>query len=258
VTKRRLKNTKISNVRLSENEQYSFSLSHTLSIYSIDAICTFIPKNCCSSLRFSIAIENGFIDDINHIEWIHQNNQTFNASQREISQAKYTFVVLRCPYTRIASCYLDKVVDEKIDFKDNFGNKVSLNFHEFLQYIKSQNREIMEEHWRNQSDFLHYESYDDYFSLERFSEAIKSLNSKGFKVHDTRQALMHDISRFQKVDGDFSKSKGTQLKKMKKNGKLPSYKSMFSESEIKQVNDIYYDDIKLYKSLFGDEDLLFK
>jgi hypothetical protein len=116
----------------------------------------------------------------------------------------------------------------------------------------------MEDHWRNQSDFLHYELYDDYFSLERFSEAIKSLNSKGFKVHDTRQALMHDISRFQKVDGDFSKSKGTQLKEMKKNGKLPSYKSMFSESEIKQVNDIYYDDLKLYKSLFGDRDLLFK
>ena len=255
---RQLKNARIEISKVTENELYNFSSSHALSIYPLEAVCTYIPKNCCSTLRFSIAIANGFVKDVDDINWIHQNNQTFISSQREISLAKHTFVVLRCPYTRIASCYLDKVVDGKINFNDNFGNKVSLNFNEFLEYIKSQSRENMEEHWRNQSDFLHYEHYDDYFSLELFSDAIGILKSKGFKVYDTRKILNHDISSFEKVDGDFSKIKDIDLEKMKNDGRLPSYKSMFTELEVNLVNEIYGDDIDLYKSHFGNSALLFK
>ena len=156
--------------------------------------------------------------------------------------------------------YMDfwKVVDGKINFNDNFGNKVSLNFNEFLEYIKSQSRENMEEHWRNQSDFLHYEHYDDYFSLELFSDAIGILKSKGFKVYDTRKILNHDISSFEKVDGDFSKIKDIDIEKMKNDGHVPSYKSMFTELEVNLVNEIYGDDIDLYKSHFGNSALLFK
>ena len=135
---------------------------------------------------------------------------------------------------------------------------MSLNFNEFLEYIKSQSRENMEEHWRNQSDFLHYEHYDDYFSLELFSDAIGILKSKGFKVYDTRKILNHDISSFEKVDGDFSKIKDIDLEKMKNDGRLPSYKSMFTELEVNLVNEIYGDDIDLYKSHFGNSALLFK
>ena len=44
---------------------------------------------------------------------------------------------------------------------------------------------------------------------------------------------------------------------MKKDGSAPSYKSMFGDAEIELVNDIYNDDINLYKSHFGDNSLLF-
>ena len=102
---RLLKNARLENVPISQNESYNFSSRYALSIYPIDAICTFIPKNACSSLRYSIAIANGFIKDLNDIKWIHSNNQTFIATQRELALSNYTFVVLRCPFTRIASCF---------------------------------------------------------------------------------------------------------------------------------------------------------
>ena len=98
-----------------------------------------------------------FIKDLKDIQWIHNNNSTFKSTQREVSLASYTFVVLRCPYTRIASCFLDKIVDEVISFNDEMGKKVSLNFYEFLLHINSQQPSEREQHWRNQSDFLHYE-----------------------------------------------------------------------------------------------------
>tara|TARA_B110000967_G_scaffold124707_1_gene127476 strand:+ start:174 stop:950 length:777 start_codon:yes stop_codon:yes gene_type:complete len=257
INKRLLKNARLKHSQVNENSLHNWSSNYALSIYPINSVYTFIPKNACSTLRFSIAIANGFIKDLKDIQWIHNNNLTFRSTQREVSVASFTFVVLRCPYTRIASCFLDKIVDEVISFNDEMGKKVSLNFYEFLLHINSQQPSEREQHWRNQSDFLHYEKYDEYFSLELFSEAIASLAAHGLKVHDTRESINHGISNLKAVDGDFSKMKAEQIKKMKEEGSAPNYKSMFSKVEIDLVNEIYKDDMNLYKSHFGESELLF-
>jgi hypothetical protein len=257
INKRLLKNARLKHSQVDENTLHNWSSNYALSVYPINSVYTFIPKNACSTLRFSIAIANGFIRDIADIQWIHNNNETFRSTQREVSLASFTFVVLRCPYTRIASCFLDKIVDEVISFNDEMGNKVSLNFYEFLLHINSQHQSEREQHWRNQSDFLHYEKYDEYFSLELFSEAITLLATHGLKVYDTRESIKHGISNLKAVDGDFSKMKAEQIKKMKEEGSAPNYKSMFSKVEIDLVNEIYKDDINLYKSHFGESKLLF-
>ena len=51
--------------------------------------------------------------------------------------------------------------------------------------------------------------------------------------------------------------KAEQIKKMKEEGSVPNYKSMFSNVEIDLVNEIYKDDLNLYKSHFGENELLF-
>ena len=255
--KRILKNAKLLNVPIEQNDVNTFSSSYSLSIYPLNFVCTFIPKNACSSLRYSIAIANGYIKDINDIKWIHSNNKTFISSQREVACAMYTFVILRCPFKRIASCFLDKFVGRKLKFNDENGQRLSINFYEFLLIIKSQARKDRNEHWRNQSDFLHYDIYDDYFSIELLSDALNSLESRGFKLIDTRTILKHDLSKHKKVDGNFSKMKDLDLKKMKDEGITPNYKSMYSNEEINLVKEIYNDDIGLYKSLFGEKNLLF-
>lgn len=252
-----LKNSYLDIKYLGNNEFHTFSLNHTMSIYCLDAIYSFIPKNACSSLRFSIALANGFVKSINDIRWIHKNNQTFIPSQRELAIAKFTFVILRCPFTRVASSFLNKIVDGKLNFNDQEGRLVKINFNEFLKIIKSQKRSERDEHWRNQSDFLHYEDYDEYYCVEALDEAIASLNEKGLKVIDTRDLLNHDLSKFERFDGDFANTNQDEIKLMKDNGRVPSYKSLFSNIEIDLVKDIYSDDIDLYTSIFGGKDLLF-
>ena len=254
---RLLKNAKLEYCQVNQNKMHAFSSSHTLSIYPIGAVYTFIPKNACSSLRYSIAVANGFLDGVEDVKWIHKNNQTFVSTQREVCIANYTFVVLRCPFTRIASGFLNKLVDKTFNVNDAAGNRIDLNFHDFLMVIKSQQRSEMNQHWRNQSDFLHYERYDEYFSLESFPNAIKSLGNHGLNVYDTRTKLKHDLSALERIDGDFSKLKTDELKKMKDEGCLPNYKSMFGDKEIELINEMYKDDINLYKSHFGKNDLLF-
>jgi hypothetical protein len=254
---RPLKNAKIEHVPINENDQYNFSSSYSLSVYSIEAVYSFIPKNACSTLRYSIAVANGFINEIADVEWIHANNETFIATQKDIAQAKYTFVVLRCPFRRVASAFLDQILEGESTFKDLNEQKLSINFHEFLLIIQSQSRNERDQHWKNQSDFLHYEKYDDYFSLELFSKAISSLEHRGLKVHDTRKIIKHDISSLKSIDGDFSKTKEIDLKKIKDDGYAPSYESLYGNSEIELVKDIYKDDIELYIEHFGEENLLF-
>ena len=254
---RLLKNAKLEYCQVNQNKMHAFSSSHTLSIYPIGAVYTFIPKNACSSLRYSIAVANGFLDGVEDVKWIHKNNQTFVSTQREVCIANYTFVVLRCPFTRIASGFLNKLVDKTFNVNDAAGNRIDINFHDFLMVIKSQQRSEMNQHWRNQSDFLHYERYDEYFSLESFPNAIKSLGNHGLNVYDTRTKLKHDLSALERIDGDFSRIKTNELKKMKDEGCLPNYKSMFGDKEIELINEMYKDDINLYKSHFGKNDLLF-
>jgi hypothetical protein len=254
---RALINARLKFVPISQNDLYGFSSRYTLSIYPLDFVFTFIPKNACSSMRYSIAKANGFVKDMKDIKWIHSNNQTFISSQKEVACAKYTFVILRCPYKRVASCFLDKFVGRKLRFNDTKGNRLSINFHEFLLIIKSQMQSQRDEHWRNQSDFLHYEKYDDYFSMESIKEAIDSLRSRGFMIYDTRSSINHDLSQYTRINGDFSKMKDIDLKKMKDDGMIPNYKSMYTSAEVELVKEIYNDDLSLYKSHFGDKNLIF-
>jgi hypothetical protein len=111
VNVRRLRYPKSSNVALARNAAHQFASRHALSIYGARAIYSFIPKNGCSTLRYTVARANGCIDGPSDINWIHSNNLSFSATLRELLTAQYTFVVLRCPYSRLASVFLDKIVD---------------------------------------------------------------------------------------------------------------------------------------------------
>jgi len=46
---RLLRNARLEYSTVNQNELYTFSLEHALSIYPLDAVYTFIPKNACSN-----------------------------------------------------------------------------------------------------------------------------------------------------------------------------------------------------------------
>ena len=45
---------------LVQNAAHQFAAQHALSIYAADAIYSFIPKNACSTMRYTLAIANGW------------------------------------------------------------------------------------------------------------------------------------------------------------------------------------------------------
>ena len=94
---------------LEKNDEHEFSRKHTLIHLKSNSICTWIPKNSCSSIRFSFAVANGAISNINDIDWIHKNNYSFSANNKELLIANYAFVILRNPFKRLLSYYCDKL-----------------------------------------------------------------------------------------------------------------------------------------------------
>lgn len=273
---------------LFKNKGHQFAQRQALSLYDSDAIYSFIPKNACSTLRLSIALANGCIDDVSDFEWIHSNNETFGADLATLSKAKYTFTVLRCPYARLASVYLDKIVDFEFEASvlyrkvngvevhngtsllERLQKKIhnrkcqafinSLSFYDFIQLLKISSNRNSNPHWRPQIDFLVYKDYDSWFCVEDFSKAIVTLKHNiGLEVVDARNLTLHGISNLKKINNKrFSRATSLELRKTKRNGKCPAPSSLYDDELVETVSTLYQEDISLYKTIFGSGNLMFK
>ncbi len=272
----KIRYAKHSNLALNENERYSFSRRYALHIYPSDVIYTFIPKVACSTMRFSLAVANGFIDENTDPNWIHKNinysSKLFLVSDFNLITSKYTFVILRCPYKRLASAFLDKAVDLKVPFlKQCKAINPSINSHEamidfannmsfssFVKSIISLPHERLDEHFRHQVDFLVFEEYDRWFSFEEFDCTQKQLYDEiGFITHDTRERIGHHTSRLLSVEGAYSDTSIRDLRKMKLTGYAPNIRSLYDDMSKILVTEYFSDDLTLYHEKFGSKNNLF-
>lgn len=262
------------NAALHLNEPYTFASAHAFALYPLRAVYTFIPKNACSTMRFSVAVANGFLTEQSDVNWIHANNGAFVATQEFVASCDYAFVVLRCPFRRVASAYLDKIVGGERHLKGliptpvrqmyrafgrrSLARKVqSLSFEDFLERLAGQDRADMDSHWRPQSDFLLFREYDDYFAMERFDQAQQALEQRGLRVIDTRTKLNHDTSALTRVTGDFARVPGHEIFEEKAQGRIPDARSLYSDRALSLARQIYARDIEIYRDRFGPEGLLF-
>lgn len=268
---------KVSKEAFNKNEKYSFSRRYALHVFPSNAIYNFIPKNGCSSLRFSLAIANGYLDPSSDPRWIHHNincfSPLFHANDFTLATSPYTFVILRCPYRRLASAFIDKgiglklpvqllckTIDSSINSKDKMTDSIQkMNFTSFVEALTSLPREKLDEHFRPQVDFLALDDYDRWFCMEDFINIEERLKSEiGFMIHDTRKNLGHDTSSFLKEDLDFSMTPISQLQKLKSKGRLPLENRLFTEKTKNLVREYFVEDFDMYEKLFGMDNLLFK
>ena len=242
--------------KLVHNRQHAFALDHTLSVYGANAAYTLIPKNGCSTLRLSIALANGCIDGPERVEWIHLNNKSFPLTTEGAFRADYAFVVIRCPFERLYSAFMDKIVDMQEQtwalYYDS-GRRIhphDLTFRGFVSRIGSVPRHALDIHWRPQVDFLLYDDYDDWFLLDDFAAAGRVLERKiGLKLVDSRPYLKHEISSVRKLEGVSGAADlpAIELLMMKREGSLPDIGSMFDEGTREDATKLYADDVALYR-----------
>jgi hypothetical protein len=248
---------------LKANKKHNFAQQFALNIYPSDAIYTFIPKNACSTMRTSLAVENGCIKDSSDFNWIHQNNHTFTANLSELAKAKYTFAILRCPFSRLLSVYLDKILNRNNPawgYVDLHKRKIDIEDITFEFFAKSMCKERVRNsdiHWMPQTNFLVYEDYDDYFAFEEFPRLTEVLKDKiGLDLVDARPLTKHGSDGYRKLTKRNPYKRGPlELLDYKSQGFIPSIKTMYSDELVACVARAYKSDIALYKRKIGPENL---
>ncbi|WP_165735335.1 sulfotransferase family 2 domain-containing protein [Pseudoalteromonas sp. C8] len=250
---------------LNNNAKHQFCMDYAMQVYDSDTIYSFIPKNGCSTLRLSVAMANGCVSSIEQGNWIHTNNQTFKPTLKEAATAQYKFVVLRCPFRRLASVFLDKFVAKELDawqYRDLLKREVKLDDLTFEQFVESLAVPPMKGaniHWKPQNQFLLYKEYDDYFSLEHFDKAIVTLKEKiDFNVVDARSLTGHGTDKYEMLNDDnYSQTTAFDIAVLKRGGKCPSHKALYTEELVQLVKKLYADDLALYSKHCDENDLLF-
>ena len=248
---------------LQGNQEHDFAIKHTSIHYQSNSVCTWIPKNGCSNLRYSIAKQNGAITNIEEISWIHRNNDCFNVSTKEALLADYALVTLRNPFKSLLSFFLDKLCHPQQDESEGsyhhafkvFNFTSDLSFVDFIDYIwENPNSIDSDEHTKPQCDFLLYRKYDSYFALERIKEANQTIYEKtGILIDDIRDKNSIFTTKGHKHSPDItSTTKANEIKIYLDQNKKPIAENMYTNDMIKKVAALYLQDILLYYNEIED------
>lgn len=211
-------------------------------------------------MRYSLAIANGCIAGPHEFNWIHRNNMTFAVTLRELVTAPYAFTILRCPFNRIASAFLDKIVSRERpfwSFTDAMNDKAAGDGISFRQFITALSKPAVlksNPHWRPQTDFLVLKEYDDYFELEKFDHAVGRLRDRiGLEVKDARELSKHGASHCKSASGEpVCDTPAEALFAMKIDGVSPDLDSFYDDALRNQVREIYKRDFEFRAEKFGN------
>ncbi|MEM9317807.1 MAG: sulfotransferase family 2 domain-containing protein [Pseudomonadota bacterium] len=252
-------------VELAQNLRHQFAARFALVHYASGAVYSYIPKNACSTLRYSLARANGAISKPEDFGWIHANNPTFAASLRDLATAPFSFVVLRCPFARLASAFLDKFVakgPEAWALRRLDHDRIDLDqltFRQFTELLANPKLRQSNPHWRPQEDFLVYDTYSAVYAFEDFEAAAHSIQANtGLQVHDARDLSAHGLNAMQPKAGAFTDTPVHQLAAMRRSNEAPLPSALYDADTVKAIARHYVADIALYSCHFGTANLMFE
>lgn len=211
-------------------------------------------------MRYSLAVANGCIEGPEHFDWVHNNNDTFRASLRELACAPFTFVVLRDPLQRLASVYLDKIVARQpqawgiLDILDDGTEPDDLTFRTFVDALKRPRTLAADIHWRPQTDFLVYEAYDAYISLDDLAKASPMLAERaGLEIRDARSFSLHGNEIYDTVEkGVYADLSPADIRTLRSEGKTIDHLDLYDDALRKSAKRLYSKDIDIYEAKFGE------
>lgn len=238
-----------------------------------------IPKVACSSFKKIIFLYSDLYDK-------EKNNQNLKGSDfhifmsRNFSLSKYTFeeaqkklqseqymkfTIVRNPWSRLVSAYIDKfvrVTPEKLDkftlaiinpviesvykskgLKPDYNQ--SINFHQFVEYVSSVEDEKLNEHWKPQYLFLGDTQFDLIGKLENIEKDFQPLKQR---IDDSSLNLpLFNQTHYSSKQLEKSKNYSFMYpKQLRTSSKFPHYQNYYTSYLYELVKEKYKKDIEYF------------
>lgn len=232
-----------------------------------------IPKNACTLFR-TIMVKYSDVGekyeqsqhDI-HRYLVQDDTGVKLNDFRQLQNSDYfKFVVLRNPFDRLVSAYLDKIAKRRNPapfvrdaIQSVYQNlhrepdyQKSITFRQFVCYLVETENYILNEHWRPQHTFLGEGTieFDSIGQFENLDLVIKSLEKKlGFSIETQ---VSNHITNYNEIDGEslekFDKVYPRELRALKA---FPTACQFYTSDLEELVRKRYLQDFEIYEEQFG-------
>lgn len=159
-------------------------------------------------------------------------------------------ICFRNPKKRTISLFLDKIVNNCYDDENSTRilNKINKDWSkvrliDFLSFIHD-NKKSLNKLWKDQCSYILFNHYDYIFNTDTLEQDWNLCQLYKFLYHSTSQK-----KRIQDIDVD---SSILELKKIQEDYSIP-HELFFTKNIEELFNQIYKDDIILYRTFFGEE-----
>ncbi len=236
-----------------------------------------IPKNACSLFR-SIMIENSperknFNPAVHNVHVLATDSNSSlrmtNFSFLDPQKKYFKFIILRNPFHRLVSAYLDKivkpdpsdlefyVVDLIKSIHQNLGRpydpQQSISFRQFVEFLAKKEDIELNEHWRPQHTFpgIELSQFTEVISFEQLNDSIDELAQK-LKL-ELPERIPHMNQTVYSINQHFSNTDIANFspKQLKALPVFPCTQQFYTADLSKSISRRYAKDIAWYEQAFG-------
>jgi hypothetical protein len=249
---------------------------HALYFDRLNISYTYIPKNGCSNLRAALGIANGTLSE-SCLDLTRLSIHNGAALADHVNATK--LIVLRNPFQRILSAYLDKIIARELEpfafdacvsilerrdltrceAERHVQNGERPSFMEFISFLKDTRDVVSNPHWRSQCSFFLFTDYDYIFPLTLINLYWETSIFSQFQLSD--RIYWHRTSRGRIAVEDVESvglaravydMKGQHIYEfMIERNMVPSVSSFYSSTKLFDLFvDRYINDLRLYETLF--------
>jgi hypothetical protein len=217
-----------------------------------------IPKCAAESIRYLILNEQNKYKVPSDI-WRKMKPNIIGDNRIHRNYLKFDFIyIVRNPYYRLVSGYINKVMDRKSNdnflpiikniLKNNYDLRVS--FEEFIKFIIKQNPKSLDLHFMPQHLFLKFQKGINHniFKLEKDVDKLNIfLEKKGFnnKFINFNKEVQNNYLTKTIINEKIHKKKYPFFKKYIDRKQIPNYESFYTDELKELVYNYYKNDFKL-------------